>query len=348
MRRPSSRLWSVAAVALLVLQGCEDATRPLSPTLAMSRAASELAPLTPRIIAPHTTDPEIDWIPTRNPQFNHHYVWLDPSRKPNGRLFVFMPGTGGAPRGQQLLHQEAARLGYHVIGLMYQNDLAVIDRCAGNPDANCSRNMRLEVIDGVDRSAAVDVSAANSIDNRLLKLLLYLNAQYPDEEWSQFLKDAAPRWSRIAVGGHSQGAGHAALIGTIRRVQRVLMFSGPTEPEGMNAWVSIGITPAAKYFGLVHQRDHFAGILPNFKAFDLYRFGDPAVPERSDPPYGGTHVLVTDLEPTGGYATPNPHGSTAPDARTPLGPDGTPLLRDAWRYLLGSRNPAAEDENDDD
>jgi hypothetical protein len=41
--------------------------------------------------------------------------------------------------------------------------------------------------------------------------------------------------------------------------------------------------------------------------------------------------------PQGGYANPNPHTSTAVDTWTPLGPDGTPLLRDAWRYMLGDR-----------
>jgi len=358
MRRPSSSPLFLAAVAALALHGCQDAARPLSPTATMSAASAEPAPLVPRIIAPQTTDPNIDWIPPFNPsippaiQSNNHYVWLDPSRESNGKLFVFMPGTGGFPRGNQLVQQEAARLGYHVIGLMYQNNVGA-GRCTGSPDPDCSRNMDLEIIDGVARSGIVDVSPANSIDNRLAKLLRYLDAQYPNERWSGFLKNGAPRWSRITVSGHSQGAGHAVLIGKIRRVHRVVMFSGPVfarVPGEPDAWVvSSGLTPAAKYFALMHQRDHFAaGLLPNIRALNLEDFGDPVAPELSEPPYGGTHILITDLEPTGGYATPNPHRSTAPDAWTPLGPDGTPLLRDAWRYLLGGWQLDEDDDHDDD
>jgi len=206
--------------------------------------------------------------------------------------------------------------------------------------------MRLEIVDGVDRSAFVNVTPANSIDNRLTKLLVYLDAQFPNEGWSRFLNDGEPRWSQIAVGGHSQGAGQAALIGKIRHVDRVVLLAGPPDrrvPEALDAWVSIGETPAAKYFGLFHQRDNFAaGILPNLQALDMGRFGDPVVPELGEPPYGGSHVLVTDLEPTGGYANPFPHLSSAVDAQTPLGPDGTPLLRDAWRYMLGDHRAGEE------
>ncbi len=42
-------------------------------------------------------------------------------------------------------------------------------------------------VDGIDRSPIVDVNAANSIDNRLTKLLEYLAAQHPEEDWSRYL-----------------------------------------------------------------------------------------------------------------------------------------------------------------
>jgi hypothetical protein len=349
-RIPRSTL--IAVSIALPLGGCRDAVTPVTITPAFSVSADASAPLVPRIIAPQATDPGIDWVPAVNPQFNHHYVWLDPSRTPRSKLFVFLAGTGGRPRGYQLVQQEAARQGYHVIGLMYQNNVAVVDACTGSPDPDCSGTMRLEIIDGVDRSSFVDISPANSIDNRVTKLLLYLDTQYPNERWSRFLKHGAPKWSQIAVGGHSQGAGQAALIGKIRHVNRVVLLAGPPDrrvPEMPDAWVSIGETPAAKYFGLLHQRDHFGtAILANLGAFDMERFGDPLVAELGEPPYGGTHVLVTDLEPTGGYGTPFPHLSSAVDVRTPLGPDGAPLLRDAWRYLLGVHEADEEVADDQD
>ena len=332
--------YSVAAsLVTLTLVGCRDAARSVSQTAVMSVATAEPAPLVPRLIVPQTTAPEITWIGTVNPQFNHHYVWLDPSQVSNPKLFVFMPGAGGRPRGYQRVQQEAARLGYHVIGLMYQNDVAVVENCSGSPDPDCSGNMRLEMIDGVDRSPLLDVNQANSIDNRLTKLLLYLAAQYPDERWGRFLEEGVPKWSQIAFGGHSLGAAQAALIGKIRQVERVVMLSGPTDvqvPDVPDAWVSIGETPAAKYFGLFHQREPFAQwILRNLRTLELDRFGESVAPDLAESPYGGTHILATDLEPQGGYSGTNAHRSTAIDFVTPLDADGTPLLRAAWRYMLG-------------
>ena len=73
------------------------------------------------------------------------------------------------------------------------------------------------------------MSGVNSIENRLRKLLLYLAAQRPDEEWAGFVTGGEIDWSRIAVGGHSQGAGMAAFIGKRYGVARVALWSGPND-----------------------------------------------------------------------------------------------------------------------
>jgi len=68
--------------------------------------------------------------------------------------------------------------------------------------------------------------------------------------------------------------------------------------------------------------------------------------EDSAPPYGRMRTLLTDLLPsTGTYA--NAHGSVARDQFTPLAADGTPALRDAWRYMLGAQGDGegAQDED---
>ncbi len=343
-----------AASITFTFVGCQDATAPhgaagpLSAKPMMSRAPGEQAPLVWHVVVPQATAPEITWVPAGNPDLNRHYVWLDTTargnpnwRLGNPKLLVFMPGTRNVPASWQLLEQEAARLGYHVIGLVYQNDIEVIGVCTGSPDPNCSGNMRLEILEGVDSSDFVDVKPQNSIDYRLAKLLAYLDTTYSDEGWSRFLEqDGTPKWSQIAVSGQSQGAGQAALIGKLHQVDRVVMFSGPPDarvPGEADPWVAIGETPAAKYFALFHQRDRVvAGIRVNLAAFDMERFGEPVLAEDNVPPYGETHILVTNLEPQPGCTANCPHQSTAKDGVTPLGPDGkTPLLRDAWRYLLG-------------
>ncbi|PYO88575.1 MAG: hypothetical protein DMD58_12020 [Gemmatimonadetes bacterium] len=332
------------AVAAMVgtLAGCRDVARQLAPDATMSRSIDPMmsqmteessAPLVQHVIAPQATDPAIDRA------LADHYVWLDTAARGNPKLLVFMPGNNNTPSGWLKFEQVAARQGYHVIGLMYQNEITVVNVCRGSPDPDCSGNIHLEVQDGIDRSSLVNVTPANGIENRLTKLLLYLDAQYPDEGWSRFLEDGAPKWSQIAVSGQSQGSAQAALIGKLHHVDRVVMFSGPPDarvPEEVDRWISIGATPAAKYFALFHDRDHLVvGIRANLTAL-IGQFGDPVIAELNDPPYGGTHIVYTDLRPTLGYDAFNaPHQSTARDNNTPIGPDGVPLLRDAWRYLLG-------------
>ena len=354
-----ARYTLAAASITLTLVGCQDATAPdnaprgLSARPMMSAAA---AALVPRIIEPRVTDPEITYVPVTNPQLNHHYVWLDPAARENHKLLVFMPGANGRPVQWQLVQQEAARLGYHVIGLMYQNDVAIDITCKGSPDRDCSGNLRLEIIDGIDRSGLTAVTPANGIDNRLTKLLVYLDQQSPAEGWSRFLKNGAPKWSQIAVAGQSQGGAQAALIGRLRPVDRVVMFSAPPDarvPQEVDPWIFIGATPAAKYFALFHQRDHLvAGIRANLTALDMERFGAPIMAELNQSPYGGTRILTTDLEPQG--LPPQigidmrPHQSTARDDRTALAANGTPLLRDAWRYLLGAHEADEEVADDQD
>jgi hypothetical protein len=350
-----TRFASVAGALALTVAACRDTTSPPSTVPAMSQRVDETAPLVFRTVEPQVTDRNITFLvpttippaPPIDPQLARHYVWFNPSAVGKRRLLVFMPGTKNVPASWQLLGQEAARLGYHVINLMYHNDVGVDLACRGSEKPlDCSENMRLEILDGTDRTDRTTVTPANSIDNRLAKLLIHLSDQYPDEGWATFLRGRKPKWSKITVSGQSQGAGQAALIGKLRRVARVVLFSGPPDqrvPSEVDQWVSIRKTPAADYFALFHHQDNFgAGIRANLRALELETFGAAVFAELSQPPYGGAHIITTNLPPTLGFATPNPHQSSARDNNTPLGPDGTPLLRDAWRYLLGS-----DDQNDE-
>ena len=159
----------VAATIALTLAGCQDAARSLSPDAAspgsigpmMSREGDVSAPLVQHIVAPRATDPAIDRA------LANHYVWLDTTARGNPKLLVFMPGNNNQPAGWLRLEQEAARLGYHVIGLMYQNDVTVVQVCLGSPDPDCSGKLHLEVQDGIDRSSLVNVTPANGIDNQI-------------------------------------------------------------------------------------------------------------------------------------------------------------------------------------
>jgi len=389
-----TRYTLVAATITLTLLGCRDAAgptnaaRPVTAKPMLSDATEGSAPLIRYIVAPQATDDRIDGAVA------NHYVWLDTAARSNHKLFLFLPSGRSAPDTFQLVGQEAARLGYHVISLMYQNDLILVALCgaaaarSAADGSACYESARLDIIDGRGRSAAIPelaqagfaVSEANSIDNRLTRLLDSLDAWHPGQGWSRFLVNGAPKWSRIAVGGHSQGGGEAAMIAKIRLVPRVVMFSSvpDTVPAGQApAWISSHKTPSHRYFALAHDCDQFfrsivaswdslgmnASVASSPRADRPGTFcrnwtstsrNAPVAPEHSAPPYGGTHVLITDLQPqvcppppAGAYKHRCSHQSTASDLFTPRNPvDGTPLLRDAWRYLLGT--PPEDDDDGDD
>ena len=334
------RISVIVAASLLVVVGL------------LSRGVSADDGVIKHVVKPHETDPALDEVP----EIQYHYAWLDPDARPKRKLLVFLPGTGTPPSACQLLQREAAQLGYHVVGLMYQNTVALATICpsAANPDA-CFENARLEILDGVDRTSddRIKVDAANSIENRLTKLLQRLVELFPDEGWSHFLThDGEPKWSHIAVSGHSQGGGEAAMIAKLRKVDRVVLLSSvPDNVPGFGAptWEVTHATASERYWGLAHSHDSaFNPIRASWTALGMDAFGPAVIPEIIEVPYNFTHMLVTGLMPRGGLVNRNDHNSTAIDIFTPLAADGTPLLRDAWRYLLTAHSADDDDVDDSD
>ena len=49
------------------------------------------------------------------------------------------------------------------------------------------------------------------------------------QNWGQFLSGGSIQWDHIIISGHSQGGGHAAVIGISNPVRRVLMFASPND-----------------------------------------------------------------------------------------------------------------------
>ena len=88
----------------------------------------------------------------------------------------------------------------------------------------------MEIITGEDRSGLISVNRANSIENRLLRLVMYLKANRPGEGWDSFLANGKElKWENIVLTGQSQGGGHAPLMAKHRKVARVIMYSSPKD-----------------------------------------------------------------------------------------------------------------------
>lgn len=289
-------------------------------------------------VNPTNTDASIT--PLYTPEALHRV--FPPKPPARNRLLVFLPGTGARPLSSDGILRAATNLGLHAIGLVYVNSSNISAICAN--DCDCYEDSRREVVFGTNVTAAITVERPDSIENRLNKLLRHLHLNFPSQGWGQFL-DAQTNavWSNIIVAGHSQGAGHAAMLGYTRQVRRVLMFSwidrcvsnfaGITAP-----WISTNNpTPADGYFGFIHTNDSV--VLSEWAEdgwiqLGLQAFGDTLFAEdHPDPPHGPTHRYLTGLEPRGtnGAAA---HNATVVDANTPTNAAGGFVYEPLWRYMM--------------
>jgi hypothetical protein len=290
-------------------------------------------------VNPQTTDPQIDTF------LSPHYVARDPGVAQRNQLMVFLPGTNGVPAVYRAFTNLAADMGFHTIGLNYVNGQGVNEMCGPTLDLDCYGNVRLEILDGTDRSGLVSVNRANSIENRLIKLLIHMQEINPAANWAQYLDGGSIRWDKIVIAGHSQGGGHAGIIGKTRHVMRVLMFAAMDFNGFRNSvanWMLLsGVTPDAGFFGFSHQQDEEVNytVLSTraWTAYGMDDFGAPVNVDAAAPPYSNTHSLNTNFPdiPNGS----NYHGAIIVDTRFPVDQNGVSIYEPAWRYLLNTNAP---------
>lgn len=269
----------------------------------------------------------------------HFAINPAPAVATRAQLFVFFPGTFATPSLYRLVVRTGAAQGFHALGLNYPNAQAVGSLCNNSTDVDCHGKARGEILSGQDMSSLIAVTPANSINNRLIKLLTYLHAQYPTEGWGQYLVAGQPDWPRIRVAGHSQGGGHAGYIAKLYAVDRAVYFSSPGDwRNGVNqpaTWiVTAGVTPAARQYGFTHLQDPlvtFAVATSIWQALGLGVFGAPTTVDGTSAPYMGSHQLTTNAAPNPAGSTVSPfHGAPVVDSQVPLTPGGAPLFQPVW------------------
>jgi hypothetical protein len=298
-------------------------------------------PSVERDVLPSATDPAIDTFSDAATSLLHVAINPSVSVAPKNKLFVFLPGSGSNPTRYRLILRTGASQGYHCIGLMYPNNPSVDSLCGGSTDVDCWTKVRSEIITGTDTTALVSVNRANSLENRLIKALQYLNAQFPTEGWGQFLSSGNIAWNLIHAAGHSQGGGHAAFLAKYHDMARVSYFASPGDYDSVRArpaaWYDLpNVTAASKMFGFVHQQDTL--VTPTLAQTTWTYLGMSGTSfvtvENSAPPYGNSQRLTTNLIPQS-TAPPSPyHSATIADPYVPLEADNlTPKYRAAWIYM---------------
>ena len=288
--RPLSTTMAIAMVGLL-LTASSPATAALSSRLAgTSRNAVAYRALR---IDPCETDPAITCDSTARGVHVPHLVYVPVHAVSQPRLAVFFPGTGARPSYYTPVAEALARQGWFVIDLRYATSVATENACpnaAAQTDPECYRRFRSESVFGENvpdpaghayNYAGTHIDKANSVMNRLLKLVGYLSAHpaVAGPGWGQFLatRNGACssfnvtygacnlNWARIALGGHSQGAGVALYLAKFYSVARVAMLSGPEDAYLLPtrtlpaSWISEGkfATPAGRMYGFTHTGDPF-------------------------------------------------------------------------------------------
>ncbi len=282
------------------------------------------------LVAPLATEPGVTgWL-------GNHAAVLDTGAAHRQELMVYLHGQGGTGTGAQELLRTAAEEGYHAVGLTYPNDWSPFNLCTGSGDPECALKVRREIITGFNHSPLVTVSRADSVENRLIKLLQHMDALRPGEGWAQFLDNGAVRWEKVAVFGHSQGGGNAGVIAKDHALARCCT-SAPAADGGAGspaAWWAVHATEPGRYFGFCHAQDALSQKVAFWNAVGAP--GPVVDVAASAPPFGGSQQLSSSVEPAvaGQY-----HNSTVIDSVTPREGDGTPRYKGVWRHMLTAEPP---------
>lgn len=284
-----------------------------------------------------------------------------PAGTPRGELAVLFNGTGAGPLALSRLGAQLSAAGFHVIGLRYESGVGTLAAC---PDSvadsfpDCHRAFRGEVVHGAGvpdvngdsfDHPSVDVSAANSVMNRLLEHVEYMRVQAPTMGWEQFqvrsggaCAEVNPEygaceldWQHVVALGHSQGAGVALYLGKLHPLTRVAMLSGAydafRQDDGSYVaapWVSEGgfQVPVSRLATFSHLSDPAIAI-HRAVATQLGIPGPEVLVTTTPRPYGSSGRLVTNATPVCPLDSAPSHNSTATDLCSPAVHD------QVWRYL---------------
>lgn len=276
-----------------------------------------------------------------------------------GELAVMLHGTGSTPAAHYEIAGALRSDGYHVILLRYSASLGTLYACPdvdALTDPDCHRAFRHEVTfgagvpdpDGVARDhATANVTSADSVVNRLLKLVDRMATVVPASGFGQFQQQTGGScdvtnanygtceldWSKVSVLGHSQGAGVALYMAKFYALEAAGLLSGTYDAylDGGGAataapWTTEGDfdVPAESITTLMHEDDYGAERIR--AVADALGISGPEVSATVVPFL--TDRLITDLQPTCLFDSVPGHNSTSVDLCTP----GNSYV-EAWRFM---------------
>lgn len=271
------------------------------------------------------------------------YVHLEDGPRKN-ELVLFLPGKGYQATFYSDFVVQAGKQGYHSLALKYADDpgLDIQVPCGSSSDTDCFENARLEGITGEDLSAVVSINRTNSIENRLIKAVQYLNQTFPGNGWDNFWAgDSTILWDKIRIVGHEEGAGYAAAIAKKETLPRVVLMGWNDWDENTDsapAWISnTSATPAANWYGFSHLQDEaflFSRQEATWTALGMDAFGATVNVDATAHPYNNSHMLGTDVTPA--FQNNAFNDAVIVSSFVPS-VNGNPIFADVWSYLIDGR-----------
>ena len=194
---------------------------------------------------------------------------LEPSTAAKNGLLVYLNASLASPAiqiadPQKNFYNAAAQAGYHVIALSYRSNDIVGVLCSKDPA--CFGLVRRTIVTGMLQAGApaslADMREDEGIVQRLYAALSLVAAARPGKGWDQYR--AAPAdpdvtkrvaWSKVIAAGHSQGGGHAAYLGLLYPLHRIVQLSSTCDAvnatpvpwtDAAGPWAA---TPATTFVG---------------------------------------------------------------------------------------------------
>lgn len=214
-----------------------------------------------------------------------------------GKLVIWLMGHN------QALFDRVASYGYHGIQPHYANGwFAGITKAQqdNDPDHKLLGDIRLEACTGEDFSPLVNIPKPDGMMERSLQFVKWLAKANPAGKWEQFISEDGKdlRWDKVIISGISHGSTTAARFAMYKKVDRVVMFSGPR--DNTQTWQGgPSATPANRYFGFTHVQDggwtggHYCR---SWQLLKMHEYGPIVNVDTAKPPYGNTRRLITSID----------------------------------------------------
>ncbi len=276
--------------------------------------------------------PEIDFVFTdaKGKVKDLQHAVVDTRVKSQGKLVIWLMGHNGN------LFERISGYGLHGIQVSYANGWFSKIKKEQITNDHILGDIRLEAATGEDHSDLVNIPLADGMMERSLQFVKWLTKENPQGQWQQFLSADGKEllWDKVIMSGISHGSTTAARFAMHKRVERVVMLSGPRDNN--QSWQDgPSATPAHCFFGFTHVLDGgWAGdhYCRSWQLLKMHNHGPLITVDETKPPYNNTRRLISNADVKNDAEIA--HNASAPGKGSPKDAEGKHLYEPVWFYLF--------------